>query len=47
MMMGVESHFLKASKAWLAPLIVILVIFIGLFVLVHGPIDIPFLYRSQ
>ncbi len=47
MVMRVGSYFLRARKAWLPPLIVTLVIFIALFVLVHGPIDIPFLYRSQ
>jgi hypothetical protein len=40
------DRIIGARKTWLAPLIITVVIFIVLFFLVGGTIDIPFLYRS-
>jgi hypothetical protein len=45
--MAFSASVMKSRKTWLPPLVVTLVIFAALFFLLHGPIDIPFLYRSQ
>jgi Family of unknown function (DUF5989) len=38
--------FLSSTKrSWLPPLVLVLVIFAGLFLVTSGSIDIPFLYR--
>ena len=40
-------HIWTARSAWLGPLVAALVIIAAMFVIAGGPVDIPFVYRSQ